>query len=103
MDWIFGENVNKIAIFYLVPEFAEIAMTIIFGIVLFAQPFFQFIYGFTVFQMENLPQNEWFCIFDLLFAQIVALFATLRDPKSDLCLTKYIFRIILFAQPFMDL
>ena len=46
----------------------------IFGIVLFAEPFFQSIYGFTVFQMENWPQNWRFCIFELHFAQILYLF-----------------------------
>ena len=43
----------------------------IFGIVLFAQPFFPSIYGFTVFQMENWPQNWRFCIVDLNFTQIL--------------------------------
>ena len=43
----------------------------IFGIVLFAQPFFQSIYGFTVYQMENWPQNWRFCIFDLNFTQFL--------------------------------
>ncbi len=42
-----------------------------FGIVLFAQPFFQSIYGFTVFQIENWPQNWRFCIFYLNFTQIL--------------------------------
>ena len=38
------------------------------GIVLFAQPRVESIYGFTVFHMENWPQNGRFCIFDLHFA-----------------------------------
>ena len=41
-----------------------------FGIVLFAQPLFHSIYGFTVFQMENWLQNWRFCVFDLNFTQI---------------------------------
>ena len=41
-------------------------------------------------------------IFLTFFAQILALFAALRDPKTDLRLTKYIFGIVLFARPFFQ-
>ena len=72
----------------------------IFGIVLFAQPLFLSIYGFTVFQMENWPQNWRFCILLPKFYPKFALFACLRAPTTQLCLSKYMFGIVLFAQPF---
>ena len=53
-----------------------------------------------MFQLENWPQNWRFCIFDLHFAQILALFSASRAPTTHLCLRKYIFGIVLFAQPF---
>ena len=73
-----------------------------FGIVLCAQPFVQSIYWVTAFQIENWPQNWWFCIFDLHFDQIMALFAALRAPTTHLGLRRYIFSIVLFAQPFFQ-
>ena len=61
--------------------------------------FFQSSYWFTVLHMENWPQNCRFCIFDLNFAQILALSACLGAPTAHLWITKYRFSIVLFAQP----
>ena len=73
-----------------------------FGIVLLAQPFVQFIYGFTVFQKENWPQNWRFCIFDLHFAQVLALFPALIAPTTHVLIRKHILGIVLLAQPFFQ-
>ena len=52
--------------------------------------------------MENWPENWRFCIFGLDFAQILALFAALIALTTHLCLTKYIFCIVFFAQLFFQ-
>ena len=75
----------------------------IFGIAVFAQPIFLSIYGFTLFQMENWHHNLRFCFCDRNFTEILPkfcpFFAYLRSPTAHLCLSKYIFGIVLFAQP----
>ena len=73
-----------------------------FGITLYPQQFSKSIYGFTVLQTENWPRNLRYCIFDLNFAQILSLFAYFRSPMTYICLSKYIFGIGLFAQPFFQ-
>ena len=72
-----------------------------FGIVLFAQPFCQSIYGFSVPNVK-LASKLTILYFDLHFAQILALFATFKAATIHLCLTKYISGIDLFYQPWFQ-
>ena len=73
-----------------------------FDVVLPAKPLLQSIYGLTVLQMENWPQNLHFCIFDLHFGHILPLFASLRAPTAIIYLRKHLFDIILSAKPLLQ-
>ena len=107
--WIYSIPIGKLALKFTIlylwppvcPKFGHFcnfkSVYNLFNIVLFVEPFFLSIYGFTVFQMAHWPQKLRFCILDLYFAQNVSVFATFRAYTTYLCLAKYSFGIVSFA------